>query len=300
MFKNLQVYGFDTKISCAALEEELRNIVFSACPSNRMLQRGWTSPLPHDEGNEALIYAAGNRWLICMREEKRLLPASVVKQHLQAECDKLAAKQGYPVSRKTQRELKDRVIETLMPRAFVKSTKTWAWIDAKAGFIGIDASSRSAADKVIELLGKSCSKLPVLPLVTQVSPVAKMTDLLLGTEVAGITVDRECELRNPEKGIIAYKKHLLSDEVAPKIAEHLSEGKLPTKLALTWRDRLSFVLTEKFEIKRLALLDSGEDEGDDAEDAESAFAADFEIMSGVFSEFLPAMIDVLGGLESVE
>jgi recombination associated protein RdgC len=32
-------------------------------------------------------------------------------------------------------------------------------------------------------------------------------------------------------------------------------GKLPTKLALTWDERISFILSEKLEVKRLAFLD---------------------------------------------
>jgi DNA recombination-dependent growth factor C len=38
------------------------------------------------------------------------------------------------------------------------------------------------------------------------------------------------------------------------IQDHLAAGKLPTRLAMTFDDRVSFILTEKMEIKRVAFL----------------------------------------------
>ena len=74
----------------------------------------------------------------------------------------------------------------------------------------------------------------------------------------------------------------------------------PTKLALTWHDRISFVLGEKMEVKRLAFLDLLKEEAEkNAEHADEQFDADFALMTGELTRFLPQLIMALGG-EKVE
>ena len=73
-------------------------------------------------------------------------------------------------------------------------------------------------------------------------------------------------------------------------------GKLPTRLALTWDDRISFILSEKLEIKRLTFLDLLKEEAEkSAEHADEQFDADFALMTGELSRFLPQIVEALGG-----
>ena len=81
-----------------------------------------------------------------------------------------------------------------------------------------------------------------------------------------------------------------------QIRAHLAAGKLPTRLALTWDERVSFILTEKLEIKRLAFLDVLKEEAEkNAEHADEQFDADFALMTGELSRFLPQLAEALGG-----
>ena len=76
---------------------------------------------------------------------------------------------------------------------------------------------------------------------------------------------------------------------------HIAAGKLPTKLALTWDGRVSFVLTEGLQVRKLAFLDSVfEGQGKD----DSGFDADVAIATGELSKLIPDLIEALGG-ESV-
>ena len=74
--------------------------------------------------------------------------------------------------------------------------------------------------------------------------------------------------------------------------EHIKQGKLPTKLALTWDDRVSFVLTERLQIKKLAFLDSVF-EGTKADDGK--FDTDVAIATGELRKLIPDLIEALGG-----
>lgn len=301
MFKNIIAFRLPTpwEIDQATLEEQLARGEFTRCPSNQPMSRGWVAP----RKDGALIYSNNGQWLIALSVEQRLLPSSVVNETAKERAEQIADQQGYPPGRKQMREIKERVVEELMPRAFTKTRTTHVWIDPKDGWFVVNAGSASRADEVIEHLRHCLDAFPLLPLRTSLSPSSAMADWLAGGDApAGFTIDRECELRSlaEEKAAVAYKRHPLEGDVAEEVKSHLSAGKLPTRLALTWDDRISFVLTEKMEVKRLTYLDILIEESErGVEHAEEQFDADFALMTGEFKRFLPSLIDALGG-EQVE
>lgn len=76
---------------------------------------------------------------------------------------------------------------------------------------------------------------------------------------------------------------------------HIRLGKMPTKLALTWNDRVSFVLTEGLALKKLAFLDvCFEDSKSDT--AADQFDADVAISTGELSKLIPDLLEALGGV----
>ena len=296
-FKNLQIYRLATPwaIDLAKLEEQLQRGEFVRCPSNQPLSRGWVSP----RKDGALIYSNNRQWLLALAVEQRLLPSSVVNEEAQERAAQITEQQGYAPGRKQMKEIKERVTEELMPRAFTRKRSTFVWVDPQNGWFVVDASSQAKAEEVIEHLRNCLDEFPLKPLHTQVSPQSAMADWLAGGDApAGFTVDRDCELKSvgEEKSAVRYVRHPLGDEVGGEIKAHLVAGKLPTRLALTWDERVSFVLTEKLEVKRLAFLDLLKEEAEkNAEHANEQFDADFALMTGELVRFLPDLLAALGG-----
>jgi recombination associated protein RdgC len=297
-FKNLQIYRLPAPwgIDLAALDEQLARGAFSPCPSHQPLSRGWTPP----RQESGLVYGENGQWLLALTTEQRLLPASVINETAQERAERIASEQGYPPGRKQMKELRERVTEELMPRAFTKKSRTFVWVDPKNGWFIVDAGSQGKAEEVIEHLRFCLDEFPLKPLHTQRSPQSAMADWLAGGSApAGFTIDRDCELKSvaEEKAAVRYVRHPLDgDGMDEQIRAHLAAGKLPTRLALTWDERISFILTEKLEIKRLAFLDLLKEEAEKAaEHAEEQFAADFALMTGELARFLPQLTDALGG-----
>lgn len=296
-FKNLQLYRLPTPwaIDLAKLDEQLERGTFSRCPSHQPMSRGWVAP----RKDGALIYSSNNQWLIALAVEQRLLPSSVINDEAKERAEQIAEQQGYAPGRKQMKEIKERVTEELMPRAFTKKRTTFIWIDPKNGWFCVDAGSPGKAEEVIEHVRHCLDEFPLKPLHTQLSPQSAMADWLAGGDApAGFTIDRDCELKamGEEKAAVRYVRHPLGDEVGGEIKAHLAAGKLPTRLALTWDERISFVLTEKLEIKRLAFLDVLKEEAEkSAEHADEQFDADFALMTGEISRFLPQLVAALGG-----
>jgi len=294
-FKNLQIYRLPANwdITLEQFEEQLAKKPFHPCASQDMESRGWLAPL----GNEALVHAVGGQWLVALGFEHRLLPSAVVKQEADERAEELAEQQGYKLGRKQMKELREQITQELLPRAFTRRRRLFAWIDPVNGWLVVDAASQSKAEDLIEQLRHSLDRFPLTLLRTERSPMSAMADWLAGGEApAGFTIDQDCELRSiaEDKAAVRYVRHPLEGD---EVKGHLEAGKLPTRLALTFDDRISFVLTEKLEIKRLDFLDIVRDQlGEaDKDDAEAVFNAEFALMTGELSHLLPAVVEALGG-----
>ncbi|MCK6413899.1 MAG: recombination-associated protein RdgC [Azonexus sp.] len=297
-FKNLQLYRLPAPwtIDLARFDEQLARGGFRRCASHEPISRGWVAP----RTDGSLVHSLAQQWLLTLAVEQRLLPASVVNQETQERAEAFELEHGYFPGRKQLRELKERVTEELMPRAFTRRSKTQVWIDPQNGWFAVDAGSQGKAEEVIEHLRQCLDDFPLKPLHTQLSPISAMADWLAGGDApAGFTVDRDCELKavDEEKQTVRYVRHPLDGE---EVRGHLAAGKLPTRLALTWDDRISFVLTDKLEVKRLAFLDVLKEEAEKgAEHADEQFDSDFALMTGELARFLPDLVAALGG-EAVE
>jgi recombination associated protein RdgC len=225
--------------------------------------------------------------------ETRALPASVVKRKVDERVTQIEASTGRKPGKKETRDLKDDIRLELLPMAFTKQASTMVWIDRKANLLLIDAGSQARADDVVTLLVQRLPGLALTLVNTQVSPSAAMADWLVSQEAPqGFSVDRECELKaaDESKAVVRYTRHALDTD---EVKQHIEGGKMPTRLALTWNDRVSLVLTEGLQLKKLAFLDvvfegttAGKDDG---------FDADVAIATGELQKLLPALLAALGG-----
>lgn len=296
-FKNLSVYRFTEAFthSIEELEEKLADKRFHPCGKQDISRYGWTPP---SGSAEALAYASSGFIMLCGKKEEKVLPSQVINEMLQEKVAELEQAESRKLSGKEKSRLKDELIFELLPRAFAFSRKTYAYIDPKGGWIVVDAASAKKAEDLLSLLRQSLGSLPVVPLTSADKPALVMTDWLKNqTEPGDIVIEDECELRSQsdEGSIIRCKRH---DLRAPEILNHLDNDKLVIKLALSWADRLSFVLDENLGVKRLKFLDLIQDQVADIETSNDAerFDADFAIMSKELSHFLPRLVDIFGGV----
>ena len=298
-FKNLQIFRIrnDEMPSVAELESALQAGIATPCLSNQPSSAGWVTPVD----NGPLVHSVGGQWLIALQVEERILPASVVNDEVEKRAKVQENERGFPPGRKQRRELKDMVFDELLPRAFTKKRKTFAWIDPQNGWFVVDAGSLAKGIEVIEHLRRSLGHSMLKHLHLQRSAQSAMADWLASGEApSGFTVDQDCELKSvaDDGSAVKYANSNLEDGmgVGGQIKEHLAAGKLPTRIALTWDNRISFVLTDRREVKRLAFLDVIKEQADaNAEYADEQFDADFAIMTGELQRFIPALVEALGG-----
>ena len=293
-FKNLQVYRLPPGVSMdlVRLDEQLAAHALPGCGSMDMQSAGWVSP----RGDERFLHVLNQQVLLAFAQEQKLLPAAIVNQFAQDRAEQISAQEGRPVGRRELRELKERITDELLPRAFVRRRITWAWIDPVAGWLAVDAAAKTKAEELLGHLIKSVDEMPAKLLKTQLSPGTAMTAWLTeGEAPAGFTLDRDLELRAPgdERATVRYVRHALEGE---EIRAHIAEGKGATRLGMTWNDRISFVLTEDLQIKRLAFLDILKEEAEgQAESEAERLDLDFALMTGELSRLIAALVEALGG-----
>ncbi len=300
MFKNALVYRIEhwSPPTLAEFEKRLSTARFVACGASQPESAGWVAPRGNPEA--ALAESVGGQLILQLCTETKAVPGSVVKAQVQAELDKIEKDTGRRPKGKRAKELKEAVVHALLPRAFPKQSNTVIWVDAKAGFVLVGAASVKKADAVVtrllDLLGGGL-KLGLLQ--TQLAPATAMADWLREQEApAGFTIDRDCELKQPdsEKAAVRYSRHSLELE---EIGEHIKQGKMPTQLALSYAGRISFVLTEALTLKKIKLLDVAlEGAGAKAEaNTDDNFDADVALMTGELQQMIPALLEALGGLQ---
>jgi recombination associated protein RdgC len=294
-FKNLQIYRIlpDWRITADDLEQQLARRPFTPPGAQDFESRGWVSPA--DDG--ALVRMGGDNWMVCLQSDEKILPTAVVKQIADERADELAEQQGYKLGRKAMKELREQITSELLPRAFARRRKTYAWLNIPAGWLVVDAPSQNKAEDVLEQLRHTLDQFPVGLLRTEHSPMSAMAGWLSANEAPdGFTLEQDFMLESiAEDG--AKATFARCDPDAAHIAEHLEAGRLPTRLALTFDDRVSFVLTQRMELKRVEFLDVVRESitDEDREDAQALFDAEFALMAGELLRLLDATVEALGG-----
>jgi recombination associated protein RdgC len=108
-------------------------------------------------------------------------------------------------------------------------------------------------------------------------------------------IDQDLELQSADasKATVRYARHPLDTR---EVGQHIKAGKYPMKLGLTWSDRISFMLTDKLQVKRLEFLEMTKDsaDGGDVDEAEQ-FDIDLAVMTGELAKLLEDLGEALGG-----
>ena len=293
MFKNMIVYrvGLEWSATMAQIEEGLDAGRFVECGSTQEKSIGWREP--RGEANGPLVESVGGQLILKLMIETRALPGAVVTRKAKERVAHIEATTGRKPGKKEIRDIKDDIRLELLPMAFTKQVSVGIWIDPKARLLVIDAASQARTDDVVTMLVKSVPGLAVTLLNTKLSPTSAMAEWLISQEApAGFSVDRECELKaaDESKAVVRYARHPLDND---EVRKHVQAGKLPTRLSLTWGGRVSFVLTENLQIKKLAFLDVVFDSGATGQD--DGFDADVAIATGELRKLLPDLLEALGG-----
>jgi recombination associated protein RdgC len=295
LFKNIVVYRIGAEWTPPAfdrLEAELQRLAFAPCQPTQELSVGWQPPRGQEHG--AMVEVVAGQWILKLAIERKAVPGAAVRTELEARCKAIEQERGRKPGRKEKNEIKQEIVHGFLPRAFSKRATFTLWLDADARTLIASAGSLKGAEPVIKALVDALAEIghpiPLAPLNTAMAPATAMGDWLTTRQApAGFTIDRDLELKKPgeEKSVVRYARHSLELD---EIGQHIQEGKLPTQLALTWNDKVSFVLTEQLGIRKIDIRDVEE-----TPKGEDGFDTDVAIATGELAQLLPDLLLSLGG-----
>jgi recombination associated protein RdgC len=293
MFKTLSLFRIagEWRPTLEQLKPSIEKNEFVECGATQIQSVGWIPPRGEKHGE--LIESIDGQLILTLCIQTKLLPSAVVREALDKRLDQIEQSTGRRPGKKEQREIKEQVILELLPPAFTKKEHITIWIDRKNQLIAMDTTSNTKTDAVTKLLVTTINGLALALVQTEVSPSTAMKNWLLDGEAPGqLVTGREVELKSSDesRSAVKYTRHLLDID---EIREHLTGGKSPTRLSMTWADLITFELTESLALKKVAFLETPllkkKKGGDDPFDANVA------IVTGELSKLIPELIEALGG-----
>jgi recombination associated protein RdgC len=279
-FKNLSFFRFPTTHDFSQLDALLPEAALKPVGPLELSSAGFVSPF--GRGEEALSHRIGDAIWLSVGSENKILPGSVVNDLLAQKVAEIEDKEGRKLGGKARKRLKDDLLHELLPRAFVKSSRTDALLDLEHGFLAVDSSSRKSAEAVASEIRRALGSFPAIPPNAEVAPRSILTGWIGGEPLPdGLALGEECELKDAMDGgavVKAQNQELISDE----IAKHLEAGKQVTKLGLNLDDHLSFVLGEDLVVRKLKFLEGAVDqlESTEREDLRAELDARFALLAG--------------------
>lgn len=305
-FKNLRVFcltqPFDLPFE--DLESQLADNAFVPCANYEKSRIGWVSPMGDaapelDEEQEPMLtHIVGDYIMLCAQKQERLLPASVVREATAEKVAEIEGRQARKVYRKEKREIQDNMYASLLPRAFTRSTRTYAYISRADNLLVVDAISAPKAEEFINLLRDSLGSFPVALPDSKRAPSDVMTRWLIDQKAADkFELHNDCELYNPldSTNVVRLKgQDLESDE----IKTHLDAGKRAKQLSVMWGNVLSCSIMEDLSIKGLRFDDIKEESASFEEESPAQkFDQEFVLMTLELSAFFKSLFSAFGGLE---
>ncbi|RXD34810.1 recombination-associated protein RdgC [Xanthomonas perforans] len=280
-FRNLTMFRFPPSLDLAAVEELLPQCALKPVGPLEMSSRGFVSPFGREE-TEQLSHRLGDFLWLAIGGQDKMLPGAVINDALEQKCAEIEKADGRRPGGKARKRLKDDIIHELLPKAFVRNSRTDVILDLANGVAIVNTSSRKTGENVMSEIRGMLGSFPALPLNAELAPRAVLTGWIAGEPLpASLSIGEEAELRDPiEGGAIVKCQHqeLRGDE----IEKHLEAGKQVTKLALVLDDNLSFVLGDDLVIRKLKFLDGALDQlaNTDGDGLRAELDARFALQSG--------------------
>ncbi len=286
--------GPDWSASVEQMEEALAQMPFTPCGTTQDKAMGWVPP--RGESHGPLVESVSGHRMLRFSIETKAVPGAVIKRQLDERLAQIEASTGRKPGRKESRDLRDELRLELLPMAFPKNSSILVWFDLHSRRLVLDSASQAKADETITALHQCLGGLQLSLLDTRVAPQAAMTQWLGAAAddwPAHFAPGREVELKSGDEmnSVVKFTRHHLDDE---EMRRHIAQGKLPVKLGMDWDGRVSFVLTEGLQLRKIAFLDGVFEDNASSEDG-GGFDADVAIATGELGALITDLTEALGG-----
>lgn len=303
-FKNIRLYQLSQPLQydAQALHGQLATKRSAPCPKVSPHHIGWTAPIQTqqaDQNDALLVHGANGYLLICLLIDERLLPSSVVKQTVYAKIAEMEQQQDRKVSRREKLGLQDETYFSLLPKAFTKQTRLYAYIDTKHQHMLIDVANKKQVELFLACWHDTVTEVkltqqPLTPPVTKLTHWVQHDNLPHQLTTLDNIVLRQA--RNSKTVVRCQNQDVFAEE----IQGFLQHDYQVVQLGLQWADKVSFTLKEDGSIGSVRFLELIQETALDinTETVEQRFDADFVIMTETLSQLVQMLLEYINELQT--
>ena len=293
-FKQISFYPLNLEKlpELETLAAKLGEAQFAPCMGLDWFSEGFAAPVSF---SPEAVFPADYTWRVALKKEEKVLPAGVIRDILDERVAEIQENEGRNVGRKEKQEMKEQIIDDLLPRAFTHSSRIEALIDGKRGYLLVDNARRAKAENLLTRLREALGGINARYPQTRQSRTGLMTDWLAAGEAPGgfeLGYSATLEGVGDVHPVIKISRKDLTDA---DVTAHINKGMMVTELELEWRDSVRFVLTRDFSLKRIEWLDVLQEEAEGGDDALSVMYASQVIQAAALGEIIDELAMLMGG-----
>jgi recombination associated protein RdgC len=294
-FNNLVVYQFSTPFekNTDELEQALEEYRLKPCPPHARQSQGWVAPFDKAKGR---IYSLYGCHLLVAAKEVRLLPSSIIQAVLEEKNNAFELSKNRPMRRAEILQLKEEIEFDLLPKAFTVQKKDWFYIDTVKRWLVINSANLNKASEIVTLLTKTLGSLDASPVIIDVDLNSLFAGWLREPNSLpdGLVLGKNCLLVTGGEDKSQYTCKDI-EENREELTTLIAQEYIVSSLELIWQERIQFVLTDNFLLKRLKCLDYLDDairDNGNLENEQEQFDANFSLLAGELQSLLTFLMEV--------
>ena len=276
----------------AGFAEKLEQAAFTPCMGLDWFSEGFAPPTPFSSD---FVFTAQNSNRVCLKHEEKVLPSATVRDLVNGKVAEIQEAEARNVGREEKQQLKEQIVDDLLPRALTQSRRTEAIFDTERGYLLVNEASDKRAEQMLIKLREALGGLKVSLPHTRESPSSLMTEWLLqGHAEGGFELGYNVLLQGVGD-VVPKVKISKKDLTTAEVIKHAQNGMQVVELELEWREQISFTLTKDFALKRIQFLDVLQEEAEQGYDIASLTFASQIIMVEALGEMINELVNLLGG-----
>lgn len=273
------------------LIEDLKR--FPATDPGKTVWGSFGFSMPAHFGKELAFTGANGTKVINVELRERILPGKVIRRELESRRRDIESRQNHTMGRKAIAELKDEVIASLLPNAFIKVSNVPLFIFED--MVLIATTSAKMVDAILNLLTATFdhTRLHLINFKTNRNFATFFNKLVFESSVDDFAVvPINTVLRGQHKVVRLRDVDVGSESVVKMMTDQVVRV---AEISLLYDNKVQFTLSDKGIFRRLALADILQEQiTEDAEAGEGdagtlLFDADVAITIGALSEMLKAL-----------
>lgn len=276
----------------AGFAEKLEQAAFTPCMGLDWFSEGFAPPTPFSSD---FVFTAQNSNRVCLKHEEKVLPSATVRDLVNGKVAEIQEAEARNVWWEEKQQLKEQIVDDLLPRALTQSRRTEAIFDTERGYLLVNEASDKRAEQMLIKLREALGGLKVAMPYTRESPSSLMTEWLLQGHAEGDFELGYNVLLQGVGDVVPKVKISKKDLTHPEVIQHAKNGMKVVELELEWREQISFTLTQNFALKRIRFLDVLQEEAEQGDDTASLTFASQIIMTTALGGMLDELANLLGG-----